>query len=408
LTSIIRKYYDPAIVETKQESIAELMAKSGVLNRTESFTAEPVEVKDFSIKKEEEGDNQKKVAETTPAVPANEDSVTTEKVKPDSSLLLEKSDSSVKPPIEETKKTDLNWQEVLRNQQPDTVLKELGFDDKMVSFLKDTKELDPKMINFFHHWKENGNINEYLKELNTDYENMTSEEVMRHQLRREYPKASEKALNALYKKEIVEAYKLDPDNYTEEEVEMGKLLLEAKADKFREELVNNQKNFLLPKPPVPKPSEYEEINKIRQKELDEYKSSISNHSYTKEIFANKNISVGEGENKFSFPVDPNSLMDILYDSDKWAESMFEFRENADGSQTLVPNIEHQLLMATMAKYGKSFLNKYAEHFKALGKESAIKSIENASKNTTTIPNSSESMPKNPAEAMAKFGKMSHT
>ena len=230
MTSIIRKYYDPAIVETKQESIAELMAISGVLNRTESFTAEPVEVKDFSIKKEEEGDNQKKVAETTPAVPANEDSVTTEKVKPDSSLLLEKSDSSVKPPIEETKKTDLNWQEVLRNQQPDTVLKELGFDDKMVSFLKDTKELDPKMINFFHHWKVNGNINEYLKELNTDYENMTSEEVMRHQLRREYPKASEKALNALYKKEIVEAYKLDPDNYTEEEVEMGKLLLEAKAD----------------------------------------------------------------------------------------------------------------------------------------------------------------------------------
>jgi len=41
---------------------------------------------------------------------------------------------------------------------------------------------------------------------------MLPEEVMRHQLQEEYPKANAATLNALYKKKIVEAYNLDSED----------------------------------------------------------------------------------------------------------------------------------------------------------------------------------------------------
>ncbi|MCL5460378.1 hypothetical protein M3M33_17200, partial [Loigolactobacillus coryniformis] len=56
----------------------------------------------------------------------------------------------------------------------------------------------------------------------------------------------------IYKEEIINRYKLDPDTYTDDEIENGKLLLEAKADKYRDDFQAKQEKFLLPKPPQPK------------------------------------------------------------------------------------------------------------------------------------------------------------
>jgi hypothetical protein len=154
-------------------------------------------------------------------------------------------------------------------------------------------------------------------------------------------------------------------------------------------------------------SEENQEDKIRQQEFEEYRNSISNNPYTKEIFNNKYISVGEGDSKFNFPVDPNILTDILYDSNKWAESMFEIKKGQNGKDVLVPNIEHQLLVATVAKYGKQFLNKYAEHQKALGSKNAIESIENVKKSDIPSPANSDTPVKSIAEAMAKYGKVSN-
>ena len=85
--------------------------------------------------------------------------------------------------------------------------------------------------------------------MSTDYGKMPAEEVMRHQLRKEYPKASDKAFEVVYQEEVVNKYKLNEDDFTEAEVERGKLLLEAKADKFRDELIKEQEDYLFQKAP---------------------------------------------------------------------------------------------------------------------------------------------------------------
>lgn len=408
----LRKFYnteeggggsDTATVVEETPSIASLMAKQGVNNGTGEMVATPI---DISKPKEAE----KKVEEPTPAATAKVDKPTETKAP----------ETSQEKPKEEPKKVEdapiaksepakvPTWQEVLKKEQPDTILKELGFDEQKAGFVSKLKDADSKMVGLLQAY-ENGTLGEYVKELATDYSRMTAEEVMRHQLRVEYPKASAKALDALFEEEITEKYKLDPDSYTEAEVEKGKLLLEAKADKFRDSLVANQEKFLLPKPPEPKAAPIID-NKAEleaQKNADQYVTRIKDDPYTKDIYANKKITLGEGEEKFTFPVDADFLVGVLTDPQRYAETLFETVKDDKGQETLKYNTEKQLLAAAVQVYGKTFLDEYAKHYKSLGGKKLVETIDNAKPTEGTQTSKSESTATSPAAAMAKSGKVNY-
>lgn len=389
---MIKKFYDTAVAEPAggSPSIAQLMATHGVMNSTEETVATPIVLN--TEKKEEP----QKPAEDSPAVTATEPSngakANLETPSPEKPI-----EQTPIPQKEEMKAQQVQWQEVLRNQQPDTVLKELGYDEKAVSFLKDFNSLDPKMQAFLNVWKTNGDVKEYLREMTTDYEKMSAEEVMRHQLRQEYPKASQQQLEALYRREVIKAYSLDSED--EDELNEGKALLEAKADKYRETFINGQKDKLLPKAPPPVDNSAEEAKALEaeKQRIEAYKSQFNNNSSFKEINNSKAYSFGDGDEKFNYPVSPNDLQEILF-TEKWQDNMF----NSDGT----PNVEHQLLVATVNKYGINFIKELAKHFKSVGGNKAIEPIENASKPDMGTPSPAEAPPKSAAEAMARFGRLS--
>lgn len=374
-------------------SIASLMAKSGIVNSSDTPVATPISIPE---KKEE-------TAQTAPAIVPAESAKTeapAATVTPESPKPAE----AVIPQKEETAKIP-SWQEVLKSQQPDTILKELGFDDKTVGFLKGKKGIDEKLLNFYSHWESNnGDVTKYLKELTTDYSKMPAEEVMRHQLREEYPKATEKQIDALFKKQVLDAYKIDPNLYTEEEVAEGRLLIEAIADKHRDKLVADQQNFLLPKPSE-KTAEPDHQELARQQEVQEYQKYMQEHSYTKSLFTNNKITLGEGEEAFNFPVNPLEISEILFDSNKWAESFFVTNEMPDGSKKYLPDVEKQYLVAAIIKHGKSFLDEYAKHSRALGAKAAIDPLENLTPPTGGQPAKAEGAPTSAAAAMAKGGRI---
>lgn len=395
----IVKFFDTAAPDTSAgssaPSIASLMAKSGVVNSTDTPVATPISI---SEKKEETAHP---APATVPAATATTEApaatATPETPKPTEAPALT-------PQKEEAPKAQ-SWQEVLKNQQPDTILKELGFDDQTVGFLKGKKGLDPKILDFINHWENNnGDVTKYLKELTTDYTKMPAEEVMRHQLREEYPKATDKQLDALFKKQVLDGYKIDPNLYTEDEVAEGRLLLDAVADKHRDKLANDQQNYLLPKPPE-KGNEPDLQAQAREQEVNEYRSYITDHSYTKNLFANNKISLGEGEDQFNYPVNPSELTEILFDSKKWAESIFIAKEMPDGSKSYTPDTEKQYLVAAVAKYGKTFLDEYAKHFKARGASAAIEPLENAAPPAGGQPAKADPAATNAAAAMARGGRI---
>ena len=378
---MIKKFYNTDTPDAGggTPSIAQLMAQHGVMNNTDTPVATPVPDKQGTQEPETP-------VEVAPAATATETSNGTQAIETPPPTLTEapKAPEVVQP----------NWQEVLRNQQPDDVLKTLGYDEKAVGFLKKFNDLDPKMQAFLNVWESGGDIKEYLQELTTDYSKMSAEDVMRHQIRREYPKASQTQLDALYNREIVRAYSLD--SLDDAELEEGRALLEAKADKFREQFTKDQQSKLLPPPPQkPDNSQAEaQAEAERVKQFEAYKSQVTGHNLYREISAAKAYTIGEGDEKFSFPVEPQDLQEVLF-TDKWQENMFDKDGNA--------NVEHQLLLATVNKYGANFIKELAKHFKSVGGQKAIEPIENASRPDGGNPAKPDTPPQSPAEAMARFG-----
>jgi len=388
---MIRKFYEteaPVATGGGGVNIAALMAQHGVVNNSDSPVATQIDIPE---KKEETT-----TTETAPAATAN----TETKVESTNSETLS---PEVKTEQAATTQTAIQptpekpWQEVLKSQQPDLVLKELGIDNNMVSLVK---ELDPKVIGFIQAYKEGKHL-DFVKEWTTDYKAMPAEEVMRHQLRQEYPTASEAQLDALYKREIVKAYNLDSED--EEEVNEGKLLLDAKADRYRAELLKNQETKLLPTAPAAKAAEIDPVEVQREETLRQVTTQFNESSYTKNIIATNQLVVGEGDDKFTFPIDARAITDLAVNGDTSGETLFNKTVDENGRESYSPNVEKQILLATVQKYGMDFINALVTHAKGAGSKKVVDSIENASDAPQDNSSRSESQPTSAAAAMAKGG-----
>lgn len=413
----IRKFYDTsvdegvgggeaAVIEQKAPaSIAEAMAKHGVKNSGMDMVATPINIGTKEVKEEVVKEEKPASAATATKVETPE----TAKSETKQEAKVEKKEEVVETKKEETTKPQPTFDEVLKTQPKNAVFKALGLNDKTISLLDEVNGLDDKTIGLLLSHKE-GKVADYLRELSTDYNKMTSEEVMRHQLRLDYPKANQKQLDALFNKEVVDAYNLDSDD--DDEKETGQMLLDAKAEKYRDGFIEKQKDFLVPKY-EPKSAEVPDNSKeieAENKRFETYKATVNDNPVIKDIMANKAVVFGEGDEKFTFKVEkPEDITNVLFDTNKWLETQFEVEKGVDGKITKVgePKTENQMLTALVALYGKDFLNAYAKHYKSLGGKSVVKTIDNAKETDTDTATKSEKQPTTPAEFMARQGQLNH-
>lgn len=393
---LFRKFFDTNAPESgaasATPSIASLMAKHGVFNNSETPVAAPINT-----------ENKETPAPASTATPATG---TAQSAETGNSESL----SSTEPKKEESKKEDdppkeVSWQEVLKSQQPDTILKELGFDEKTASFLKGKKGFDEKIINFITHWEtNNGDVTRYLQELTTDYTKMPATEVMRHHLRREYPKATDKQIDVLYKKQVLDNYKLDSNLYTEDEVAEGQLLVEAVAEKHRDQFVSEQQQFLMPKP-----SQKEEGPDLEAQEakslFDSYSKTISEQSSIKELLSAKSLAVGEGDERYNFPVPfAGEIVEDIVNT--LATNIHLGRLNKGNISQITPEvIQNEILSRAFSKNPQAFISAIAEHYKTIGGKKIIEPLENASPTNASQAAKSEAAEASPAAAMAKGGKI---
>lgn len=390
----INKFFeDGAAVVGGGLNIAAMMATQGTVNNGE------VGVAPISITEKKE--------EPTAQEPAA--AATAEPVSGDNGVSDTPSQQTVEPTVpqepqkvvaEPAKQPTL--QEVLKSQQPDTVLKALGLSDKEVAFLNELKGFEniDYFSRFVSEWKANGNVNGFLKELTTDYTKMSAEDVMRHQIQLDYPKATPQQIEALYKKEVVKAYSLDSDD--EDEVNEGKALLEAKADKYRDTLIEKQKGYLMPAVPEKQPAQPDPQVIAQQQEFERISNEIKNDPYTRNVIQSNKIELGEG---FSYPINSAEVIDLVINGDSSGELMFNKTVDANGSETYTPKVEHQILVACVQKYGKSFLDAYAAHYKSLGGKLVTDPIENAKQPDGTSAAPAENIPTSIAGLMAKQGRI---
>lgn len=159
-------------------------------------------------------------------------------------------------------------------------------------------------------YEKTGDLTPYLQAKSVDFTKMTDEEVMRRNLREQYSELSDKAFDKLFKQEVMDKYKLDSEEWGQDEAELGRELLKVEASKLRNKYLDWQKNFQAPEP-VSSDDNTQEL--IRQ-----FEETVKANDLTKAMLADKKISINVGEESFQFEVpEAERLLEMTVDNDKF-------------------------------------------------------------------------------------------
>jgi len=377
-------------------SVASLLATQGKILTNENDT--PPEAVINTEQKEEP-----KQAEVPNAASAKEPSSAVQVISETQEPVVTEPVAATTAPIVQEPAPVQTWQEVLKAQQPETVFKELGYDEKVVNISKALSE-SPQMAALFDQWINKGDITPYLKAVSTDYAKMDSEQLMRHQLLDEYPDADEATINALYQRKVVRAYDLD-STYSDELAE-GKLLLDAEAKKVRESLISKQQQFLTPKPPEPKAdaAPVETPEQAQQKRIDFIVNSTKESPTVQDFIKNQQLVVGEGDEAYPYPVpEPQKVIDLLITPGALESKLWTKQDLGNGQEKLTAT-PLQILLGAIAHDPKDFFTKYSNHLKSLGSKAIIDPIENASAPSNATSSAAEQA-QSVAAQMAKGGRI---
>ena len=159
-------------------------------------------------------------------------------------------------------------------------------------------------------YEKTGDLTPYLQAKSVDFTKMADEEIMRRNLREQYSELSDKAFDKLYKQEILDKYKLDAEEWGQDDSELGRELLKVEASKIRNQYLDWQKNFQAPEP-VSTEDNTQEL--MRQ-----FEENVRANEMTRKILADKKISIGSGEDTFHFEVpEADRLLEMTVDNDKF-------------------------------------------------------------------------------------------
>lgn len=275
----------------------------------------------------------------------------------------------VQPEIkEEVKETPVKtWEEVLSDN---------GFD-----------EFDIELLKFK---KATGDITPYLEVKTVNYKDMPAEEIMKRDLRKQYPTLSEKALEYKFKEEVLSKYKL-LDSFDEEEQSIGRELLEFDANVKREKLIEEQAKFKAPiKDTEAEAKAYQEQQLQAKKQWEE---TIKSNQATQSLMSNKKLVLDGGEEyKFNLQVDsPEELVRMIADPNEYNKHILK-----DGQ----PDFNKMLLVSAMTRNPELVIKSLIDYGKSLGQKEEVEDQHNLSKQSTPTPaKSTESL----FEALANRG-----
>lgn len=160
------------------------------------------------------------------------------------------------------------------------------------------------------YYEKNGTLLPFLEATKADYDGMSAEELVRHNLRKEYSELSDSAFERLYKQEVINKYKLDEDEFTDDEIELGKQLLQRDANRIRTSLVQEREQFLQ--------AQQEAVPEEQTNFQEEWSNTVMQNSYTDNLLKDKSISIDVDGEAFNYEVDnPQSMIDMTVDNSKF-------------------------------------------------------------------------------------------
>jgi hypothetical protein len=217
------------------------------------------------------------------------------------------------------------------------------------------------------YYEKTGDLTPYLQAKTVDFNAMADEDIMRRELREQYPDVSDKAFDKLFKQQVVDKYKLDPEQWEEDDVDLGKQLLKSEAAKLRAKYQDWQNGFKAPEPTVDNSIE------DAQRALQEFAEKTKANEATRSLLESKRIAIKDGDNVFNYELtDPNELLDMTVDNSKF----FTQFVNGEGSLDYAKWYKTAAYAKNPEQFEKSLIN----YGKTLGREEIAKEIKNPSTN----------------------------
>lgn len=155
-------------------------------------------------------------------------------------------------------------------------------------------------------YEKTGDLTPYLQAKTVDFTQMSDEEIVRRNLREQYSDLSEKAFDRLYKQKVTDAFKLDADEWGEEDSELGRELLRSEAAKLRSQYQQWQQSFVAPEP--------EDNSQL----LQQFEAEVKANEFTQSLLNGKKISIKTAEGEFNYEIpQADALVDMTIDNDKF-------------------------------------------------------------------------------------------
>lgn len=219
-----------------------------------------------------------------------------------------------------------------------------------------------KVVEFY---EKTGDLTPYLQAKTVNFEQMSDEEILRRNLREEYADLSDKAFERLYKQEVVDKYKLDADEWGDDDSELGRELLKSEAAKLREKYLQWQRDFSAPEPEVS--DEYAQTAEMLQRFEQEVRSS----DFTKGFLEGKKLTIKTTDGEFNYEVpQADAVIDMTIDNDKFFSQFAGENGNLDYAKwykTVAYSQNPDLFEKALINYGKT-----------LGRSEVTKEIKNPS------------------------------
>jgi hypothetical protein len=195
-----------------------------------------------------------------------------------------------------------------------------------------------------------GSLEEFFKAHSTNWKEMPAEEVLRRKIESQYDGLEKKHLDTIYKKELAK-YNLDPEENTEEEIELGMALMERDANQFRQEQIKQQEGYFQPAPP---PVDTEKI-----------KNTVTSLPEVKSLLETKMLKYNIGDKEFNMEVkDPNFILETLIDERNFVNTFIK-----DGK----PDVAAWIDVVAYAQNRDGVRKALVDHGRSLGKSEVIDS-----------------------------------
>lgn len=207
-----------------------------------------------------------------------------------------------------------------------------------------------------------GNVSEYLRTQTANYDDMDESAIVKASMRFNNPELDNEDVDLLFQ----DMYKLDEDEYTENEIRLSKIKLKQSAKKAKTELVKFQQENS-----TPKSHQDAEAEKVQLEENARQWSGKVDDSLKE--FKSVDFEINNKGDKFSFELNDKALETVSYSTKNLGEFWNRY-VNKDGSENITKLARD---MAALDNLDSIVRNAYAQGASG-GKEDVIKDIKNPS------------------------------